>query len=145
MPPVNWKDHFINFISVILGVTLAFLINSIASSYKQQQEMKLIVLSILEEIQEDIAAYEEYQIPYNKLIIEDIEKTLALIEENGNKDSLQFHFSKAMDVNNYSPSNVTFNSMISSGKLDLLGNFYLRKNLYNYSLSAEEAKINCFA
>jgi len=63
MPPVNWKDHFINFISVILGVTLAFLINSIASSYKQQQEMKLIVLSILEEIQEDIAAYEEYQIP----------------------------------------------------------------------------------
>ena len=40
MGKVNWSDHLVNIISVILGVTLAFVFDDIASSNFAKAEKK---------------------------------------------------------------------------------------------------------
>ncbi len=141
MKNINWADHLFNFLAVILGVSLAFFVNDNAETKKRQEEYNQVIDSFLEEFRSDLDTYEEYQIPDNKNQLRVISDVLKLIN-TGQSDSLVEKFSKAISINNYFPSSVTFSSLQSTGKLDLIEDFELRKELSNYhTVLAEEARI----
>ena len=141
MKSINWSDHILNFVAVILGVSLAFFVNDNSERTKRNKEFEEVVQSFLEELKSDRATYIEYQIPDNQDQVRRISEVLLIIE-NGETDSLSEKFQRAISINNYSPSGVTFSSLTSSGKLDLIKDFQLRKELSNYqTVLSEEARI----
>ena len=138
---INWADHILNFVAVIVGVSLAFFVNDNSEQKKRKEEYDEAIRSFLEEFEADRSNYVEYQIPSNRNQVDDISDVLLLIL-NGESDSLAEKFQLAININNYFPSGVTFNSLVSSGKLDLIDDFQLRKELSNYhKVLSEEARM----
>lgn len=142
MKKINWIDHGLNMISVIFGVSLAFIISNYAQDRGKKDETKFLIASILEELEDDIKVYKDYQIPDNNVKADHITRVISILSEmNGNQDSLSFYLnSGALNINNYAPTNISLNSIISTGKLDLINDFQLRKLLLEYSDQCLEAK-----
>ncbi|WP_420318833.1 hypothetical protein [Ekhidna sp.] len=139
MKNINWPDHILNFVAVILGVSMAFYINEYSEEKRLNNERSLIVNSFLEELRNDRAVYTDYQIPNNKNRISSLDK--AIIASETDADSMSFYVRKGLGFTSYTPQNVTFNSVTSSGKLDLIDDFNLRKSISQYhSIYVPEAK-----
>lgn len=137
---INWSDHLLNFVSVILGVSLAFIISNRSELYKQQSEFDQNISAILEELESDIDTYESYQIPDNKAKLDQMKQAIQMITEQVGGDSINAKLFTFFDVNNYSPANVTINSLISSGRLDLIADFDLKQDILLYQNIAVEMK-----
>ena len=135
---INWSDHILNFVSVIVGVSLAFVISNRSELYKQQSEFDQNIVAILEEIESDINTYESYQIPDNKAKLEQMNHAIQMISDQVGGDSINAKIFAFLEVNNYSPPNITINSLISSGRLDLMKDFKLKKNILLYQNIALE-------
>ncbi len=131
MRKINWADHFINFIAVIIGVTLAFYITARAEDKKNNAELKLYLEALKEEISYDLKEYRDYQIPTNQAQVSDIQTCARRISEP-DADSLAIYFSTITDLESHDPVSNTYKSMQSSGKLSLIENFDLRKALGTY-------------
>ncbi len=131
MNKVNWADRFINFLAVILGVSLAFYITSVSENKKNKKELKEYVSSIVLELEDDIDTYESYQIPYNE---EQIEEINGLVEKllDARSDSLAKFLDVVLNLNAYSPSGNTFESMKASGRLNLIEDLATKTALGNY-------------
>lgn len=140
MKQINWSDHILNFLAVIIGVTLAFYVSDSADRKRESEELKKITQSFIDELQEDQLTFEDYQIPSNEEQSKLIEEVLYFIQTK-NKDSLASKIQDALSINSYSPVGVTFHSIVSSGKLDLFSDFVLRKDISNYyELLSSEAE-----
>lgn len=140
MKQINWSDHILNFLAVIIGVTLAFYVSDNANKSKQDAELENIVQSFIDELEEDKETYLDYQIPSNEEQSKLIGDILALIQEK-NVDSLEIKIGKALNLNSYNPAGVTFHSVVSSGKLNLFADFNLREDIsIYYQLLAAEAE-----
>lgn len=138
MKNINWTDHFLNLVSVILGVSLAFYANNLAETKKENDEKNEILRSFLDDLSEDRETFLEYQIPANEEQSEVINKLLGMLV-TGNIDTTELELSVSFQVNNYSPLTTTFNSSASTGKLSLIRDFELKKKISDYYevLSAE--------
>ena len=126
---INWSDHLPNFVSVIVGVSLAFIISNKSELSKQQTEFDENIVAILEEVESDIKTYETYQIPDNKTKLERMHQGIQMISDQVGGDSISAKIFAFPEVNNYSPPNITINSLISSGRLELMKDFELKKNI----------------
>lgn len=140
MQNINWFDHLFNVLSVIIGVSLAFWVNDSAERTKKEKELSLVIDSFIEELTSDSITYAEFQIPDNQNQIQAINEAVSFLRDD-NYDSLITRFERAVNLNNYHPSSNTFNSLTSSGKLDLIDDFQLKQRLTTYhSVLAFEAK-----
>ncbi|MEM9897192.1 MAG: hypothetical protein AAF789_12565, partial [Bacteroidota bacterium] len=101
---IQWLDHLINFISVILGVTLAFLFNDLSQTAKEKAALKYYLVAMLAEIEDDIYTYEDFQIPDNQAQVEALQNLVAALSNNTNKDSLDYYVSESFGLNSYFPS-----------------------------------------
>ncbi|MEQ9403532.1 MAG: hypothetical protein RIM99_08105 [Cyclobacteriaceae bacterium] len=141
MKQINWSDHILNFVAVIMGVSMAFYISSSSERQKEKRELTHILTSLIDELQEDRETFDEYQITSN----ENQSKALGDVLQrlvSGNTDSLELKFSNAITINNYHPFGVTFKSISYSGKLELIDDFELRTEISNYhELMASEAML----
>jgi hypothetical protein len=70
---INWLNHFFNFLAVILGVYLAFYINERAKMNEDKKEAILLMTSLVDDLEQDIKIYQEYQIPVNTQIQQNVE------------------------------------------------------------------------
>ncbi|WP_425391373.1 hypothetical protein [Ekhidna sp.] len=140
MKNINWSDHILNFLAVIIGVSLAFYINEYSETKRLQSERNDMINSFLEELRNDRAVFTDYQIPNNKSRASFLEKAVNASETN--LDSMAYYVRRGLGYTNYTPQNVTFNSVVSSGKLDLIEDFDLRKSLSQYhTVYVQEAKL----
>ena len=137
---IDWTNQFFNFLGVILGVLLAFFINERANSNKDRKESLIIMESLLGDLQEDIQAYENFLIPQNKLILQNLENLLELIND-GDYENIDEPFSMALQVENYGPTSATYTSTKSTGKLALFEDIELQKQLSNYYESIAEESV----
>lgn len=131
MKSINWSDHILNFVAVILGVSLAFYVSKRSEQNKEEEEVNQIVTSLIEELADDRENFTDYQIPFQKEqsgIISDVLNQLM----TGELDSLNKKVEAAINVNNYQPNDLTFKSITASGKLDLIKDFEIRKTISNY-------------
>lgn len=138
MKSSRWTDHILNFLAVILGVSLAFIISNRSEQAKINKEFEQNLTAILDEVEADIYTFESYQIPDNKLKLKQMQETLQMMVSKVGEDSLNSKLTAFFDVNNYAPTNITINSLISSGKLDLINDFQLKKKILAYQNTSEE-------
>ena len=138
MKNITWLNHLLNFLAVILGVFLAFSINSLAERQKQHKELGEITRSLIEDLEVDRQSYEERVIPSN---IEQSENLEQVIKDIVDPESA-VQTTANLGIDNYSPSGSTYLSITSSGKINLIGDLEIRKELsYYYDMLAEESKM----
>ena len=131
---INWKDHLVNLIVVILGITIAFWLNNWAESSKAKKQERVYLESLLKDIKDDI--YEiEYIKNYSESQISSINRLVSFsVGRPVPKDSIMNDIFKIQYSLSFTPQNVTYESLTSSGKLDLIREFDMRNQmleLYN--------------
>ncbi|MDW3652746.1 MAG: DUF6090 family protein [Bacteroidia bacterium] len=131
MKNINWPDQILNFLGVILGVLLAFYISSVAEDKKEEKELDNILVSFRTELENDLGEYSKGQIPFHTQQAESMAKLLESLQTY-NEDSVEEQISVVFEANNYSPQNTTYLSVVSSGKMGLIEDLELRKNLSRY-------------
>lgn len=140
MKNINWIDHLINFISVILGVSIAFYASNWSEGRKNRNESIRIVESLIQELERDIRIYEKFQLDYNRKQAANLNKAIEDIRNN-KLDSLPYLIRGGIGYNNYAPPSVTFNSIISSGKLGLIEDYKLQIQISTfYEAITKEAR-----
>lgn len=127
----QWTNHLLNFLSVILGVYIAFYINDRAKMNENYDESLFLKQSILQDLSDEIDAIESYQIPVNEKQQEDLLQLIASIS-NGEKEKIIDNLNVILQIENYQASYSTYNSIISSGKINLINDLDLQKDLIEF-------------
>lgn len=125
MKSVNWIDHLLNFISVILGVSMAFYASSWSADRKDREASINMIESLVSELERDINVYERFQLEQNKTQAEILGRAIEYIQQD-QLDSLPILLQRGIGFQNYAPRKVTFNSMTSSGKMSLIEDYDLQ-------------------
>ena len=130
MKNINLLNHSLNFVAVILGVFLAFYVDSCNERIKEEVELKEIIESLLDDLESDHETYRDYQIPKNEKQSKELEELIAdVLGLSGNN---QGQLSVNFEVENYSPVSSTYLSINSSGKINLFDDLKIKKELSNY-------------
>jgi len=127
----HWFNHLFNFLAVILGVYLAFYINERAKTNQDRQEKRVLMQSLIEDLDEDISTYEDYQILENAKIQQEINKLMQELNSD-NQKGISEQLPSVLQVESYMPTSSTYTSMKSAGKLTLLDNLELQKALSDF-------------
>lgn len=127
----NWWNHVLNFIAVILGVYLAFYVNERAKLSEDREERTLLLKAMINDLAADIKTYQNYQIPVNEQYAAQIDSLLLAL--SATMPSVNSHALAAIfQVENYVPNTSTYNSIKSSGKIRLIEDLQLQKQLSDY-------------
>jgi len=128
---INWLNPFLNFVAVILGVYLAFYINENARATDEMEESVNWMNALKNDLTGDIETYESYHIPMNNQHVDNIGKLLTILSSDS-LDQLSEHLPTLFQVENFVPTNSTYSSMKSSGKLELIQDLDLQKLIIDY-------------
>lgn len=134
MKDIKWLNHIIELVIVILGISIAFSINKYSESRKEEKREIIILESFLDEINHDIPKLDRAIVEIGR-IKQSLDKLIDVVaEKNQNIDSLKEY----INVGIYSiyvedPKTTTFESLQSSGNLDIIQNFELRKEFIDYN------------
>lgn len=128
MKRIDWQNHILNFAGVILGVLLAFYINDRTAKKKERSQLNEMVHSLIEDLEVDLQIYADL-IPANEQQYTSIENLIGtILSDTVDRDQATV----TLDVKNYSPSHSTYLAIESTGLINLLGDFGIRKELSNY-------------
>jgi hypothetical protein len=119
MKKISWLDHLVNLIVVITGISIAFMLNNWQESKKVKKLQEVYIQSMIDDIDEDIAELDS-------LVMEDQEnlkifrRVLNANTKPLSDDSLSLAISKIAQLSSFSSRNITYESVKSSGKFELL-------------------------
>lgn len=127
----TWANHILSFLSVILGVYLAFYLNERAALKREAKERQILMNSLILDLSEDIETYEGYLVPVNSQLLQNIDTLLGVLLDDpvtGIGEQLGLVF----QVENGGPTTSTYNSMKFSSNLNLMDDLMLQKELTNF-------------
>lgn len=126
-----WLGHLFNFLAVILGVYLAFIINEQSKQAGERKEAQLLMESMAAELEDDTRTFLEYHIPVNEQYEQTLDSLIsALIDQDIAR--AEVHLPALFQIENYVPSTAVFNSMKSSGKIRLIEDLDLQKKMSDF-------------
>lgn len=130
---IEWSIHIVDLIVVIIGVSVAFGISNWASKQKQQKEIEVILNTMATEIERDIDVYTRHQIPVNSKIANKLQGLIDVVyADELNEDSLKSYIkSNVLSTYNWPVSRSTYESLIQSGRMDMIENYELKLNMRN--------------
>lgn len=130
---INWKNHFVELIVVIFGITIAFGIDKYAERRKEDRQMVLALISFTDDLERDIRNFESSQIPINQGRVDELDFILKKLRaEELESDSLHKTIGRMFGSANSRITNATYESLKSSGKLEDIPNAELRKKIVNH-------------
>lgn len=124
-------NHILNFLSVILGVYLAFYVSDQAKLKEQRKEVRYFMNSLADELSKDVEMLETYQIPFNRQQVERLEELLVKLEE-GDIPAVEALLPTILELENFGFTSTSYAAMKSSGKLGLVQDVSLQGHLTNY-------------
>ena len=126
---IDWFNHLINFIAMIAGVYLALYMSERTTKNKEKEEGLLIMNSLLIDLKDDVEYFEEEEIPQTREQLQNLEAFIQLLLSDSTdliKDQLS---STIFEAQHSDPSSAIYRSLEASGKLSLMGDIYLQKDL----------------
>ncbi len=125
------KEYFIEFIIVILGITIAFWLTNQSELRKEKRLEKAYLKQLLDDLNQDIESF-NITTKFNKNKTASLNECLIYIVEHQGMLSADTIAKYALQVGNYNffyPSNHTYLTLQQSGDLRLLQSQKLKKNL----------------
>lgn len=132
MKKINWQYTFGEILIVIIGISIAFSMNECAQNAKDQSQK----IQYLANIKNDVIA-DKLQLESNiKEISEKVTLTREIIPllgtNNPNLIKSQHKIFQVANVTNFTPNNITYQTLINSGDLKLIEDFKLKKAIESH-------------
>lgn len=129
MKSINWKDHLVNLIVVITGISIAFWLNNWSQASKEKNLQRTYKEFMLSDLEQDLQELDS-------LIFEDSINSLFYRQmlfnfKSLSEDSINQAVTRLATLNTFAGHNVTFESLKSSGKFELV-DFELRLGILEY-------------
>lgn len=119
MKRINWLDHLINLLVVITGITIAYSLNNYNEAKKSKELQDTYIESMITDIDKDISELDS--------LITDGQAELILFrrvmqsnKEPLSQDSLNMAIASLASMTTFYSRNITYESVKSSGKFELL-------------------------
>lgn len=110
---------------------MAFYVNNWSEKQREKQEAYRMVAALIQEIDQDLEVYQNTKLEQNKEQTAYLRRAIRQIQAQ-EYDSLPLILKRGIGYKNYSPPKVSFKSIISSGKLGLIGDYNLQIQISNY-------------
>lgn len=129
MKSINWKDHAVNLFVVILGISIAFGLENWRDFSKNKRKEKEYLSAIYSELNND-KVFLDTVLSFDQSRIKMIDKLSTIsINSSVSRDSVGYYLAFIQYVPRFTPQSVTYEALKTSGKLELITNFELRKRL----------------
>lgn len=130
MKRVNWLDHLVNLLVVILGITIAFYFESSKESRQAKQEERKYLESLLVDLEADIAMLDTLQ----KVNVSIKEAAISLSNTANdsvyqNEQQLVKHILLIQYNPYFTPQRTVYASLQSSGKSSIISDFDIRNRV----------------
>ena len=135
MTKINWRYTFGEILIVMVGISLAFTLNNLKDYYKNQEIEYQYLVALKSDIEDEIKHIEQLDSIMN-LKVKSIRQSRPHFGRKlpGRDTIISKIFFVAKNVN-FSPKNITYQTLINSGDMNLISNFELRKSIEeHYSL-----------
>jgi hypothetical protein len=129
MRNISWLDHLVNLIVVILGISVAFYLEGYREEQSNKKLERKYLESLIKDLNTDMEALDTLQ-SVNKYIATSIEGlTDAVSGREYFRDSLTLYMLAIQYNPPFTPQSTTYESLKSSGKMDLIDDFELRNRV----------------
>ncbi len=130
---INWHATLVELAVVVIGITLAFIINRTYEDYKNRQQEAEYLQSLRDDLTTDI-----HELDSLRTYLEKQKNTLTRFSErlfDGDKispDSLRSYVLAMTRLYLFTPQRTTFFALKSSGDLNLIRDYTLRHDIFKY-------------
>ncbi len=127
-------DHLVNLVVVIVGISIAFGLNRYSENKKEEKLEQEYLKSFSEDLKDDVAQLQHIMDTSSYWMNNNQRLTEVVIQNDFEHDSLFFFVISLYQLVEFTPSNNTFQTLMSSGNFYLIDDFELRKkitSLYN--------------
>ncbi len=129
MKGINWKDHIINLFVVILGISVAFYLEGYRETQSAKKLSAKYMISLGEDLKEDRNLLDTLN-KINDRLLSNLNKiSNASVGAPINEDSLSIYLYSIMYNPPFTPQSTSYESMKTSGQMDLLADFEVRKKV----------------
>lgn len=126
---------------VVIGILIALQVNNWNEGRKIAIESNRVIQDINSEFKDNRIVLKE-RIADLELATDNVRRVLGLMNgehQEIQKTNIDSILSKSLKYGNYNPANSTINELISSGKLNLVRNHSLKKNLFKWLQLLQDA------
>ncbi len=138
---INWTNHFIELLVVVVGITIAFMLESWSRETENQQVEQQYLNSFKNDIMSDASRLDstiiavENKLTIIKKFIDEVKNGKVPIEK---AEGIIPHL---LATYGFSPKQTTFQSVTNSGALNLVSDYKLKEEIVSYYNFYEELKI----
>ncbi len=126
---INWRHHFVELLVVIIGISIAFALDGWSERKKDDQLSVNYLRSLRSDLlkdKEDLLAV----IDSSNVLMGHISETFQLTYSQARIESFKrHHITSAYTAPYFYPNNGSYESLVNSGNLNLLGDFELKTSL----------------
>ena len=138
---VNWFEKFIELLVVVIGITLAFVVDRSYEKYRNRKEADLYLSSLEIDLKADLVQLDSL---LKKLNTDQAHLKRFISLHPGKKiepDSLQIYLQSLSNLGLFKIRQGSFRALQSSGKFDLMASFEMRRKMFRYYHSADELEV----
>ncbi len=139
---INWKYTIGEIIIVIIGITIAFGLNSWASASKERKTKQNYIESLIKDIDSEIVELRKDSSAFEKKLRDISAIHYALSNDSDRLDTLRERFFSLPNPINFEPNDITYRTMINSGSIHVLSDFELSKALEAHYTWHQELNIS---
>jgi len=125
---LRWSNYLIELFIVIIGISIAFWLNNMATQSKEKQEKVAYLKDIRNDLKTDSIRLSN-NIQNNKIKSQKLVKSLDLIKESAPIDSVLINIIEIGNYDFFTPDNFTLSSLIQSGDLKLINSDKTKREL----------------
>lgn len=134
MKKINWVDHLIAFVVVVIGIFIAFQLNSYSESVRQRKTIRNHLANIKEETKSNKALLDS-AIRRSEAVLGLTDEVLQHIKNQGSPEKLNTYIFRLMEYNNVYIRKNAYLTLIESGDVRWINDYELKTktiNLYEY-------------
>ncbi|MCK6618297.1 MAG: hypothetical protein L6Q51_11710 [Cyclobacteriaceae bacterium] len=126
---IQWKNQLVSLVAIIIGVYIAFYLSERASAAKDRNQAKAFLVAMADDLQEDISNLTESTDTLRYYTQVSRALTQSVISRRIPKDSLNAMINSLYLIVPFNPKDNAYQSLLASGKLELVGDFELRSKI----------------
>lgn len=131
MKKIDWRTHFVELIIVIIGISIAFWLNNLATESREKKLEISFLLDLKSDFRKDSIRLIN-SLKHNERKITTLSSGLQLIQtdiRHEYADSLLAFISRIGNYNFFSPEDLTLTSLLQSGDIKVIRSQQLKKEL----------------
>lgn len=127
---INWRNHFVEFIVVVLGILMAFQLNQCSEDRKQEKLIDAHLEYLKEEGKYNLKNL-EYSIKESEQSLQKLDSTIGLIYGKGDIEKINTLAFQILNPGYLYLRKNAYNSLINSGDIRFIKSFQLKKDIVN--------------